>query len=140
MIRQCGARDYDLGGTDLFGARYYDPSLGRWTQQDPTGQDANPYAYVDGDPVNVVDPSGLHGNVCSWSPDRPFGFNFHDSCHKHDFCYRVLRPQWGTDRGTCDSWFRQDLDDYCDTKSGFSRWSCRRTSNGYYNYVRIFGS
>lgn len=42
-----------------FGARYYDPSVGRWTQQDPSGQDANAYAYVGGDPVNFVDPSGL---------------------------------------------------------------------------------
>jgi uncharacterized protein RhaS with RHS repeats len=42
------------------GARYYQPELGRWTQQDPSGQDANAYAYVGGNPVNFVDPSGLY--------------------------------------------------------------------------------
>ncbi len=47
-----------------FGVRYYDPSLGRWTQQDPVGGSlgdlnaANRYTYANDDPVNVVDPSG----------------------------------------------------------------------------------
>jgi RHS repeat-associated protein len=53
-----GYRD-DETGFAKFGARYYDPSIGRWTQQDPSGQDANPYAYVGGDPINSVDPTGL---------------------------------------------------------------------------------
>jgi hypothetical protein len=42
------------------GARYYQPELGRWTQPDPSGQDANAYAYVGANPVNFVDPSGLN--------------------------------------------------------------------------------
>ena len=46
-----------------FGKRYYDPGLGRWTQQDPIDQpadlrQANRYVYVGQDPVNHVDPSG----------------------------------------------------------------------------------
>lgn len=41
------------------GARYYQPELGRWTQRDPSGLDANAYLYVGGNPVNFVDPSGL---------------------------------------------------------------------------------
>ena len=40
--------------------------MGRWTQRDPSGMDANPYAYVGGDPVNHTDPSGL------FSPDVTF--------------------------------------------------------------------
>ncbi len=47
------------GQFPLFGTRYYDPSVGRWTQQDPSGMDANPYSYADCDPVNKVDPTGL---------------------------------------------------------------------------------
>jgi len=45
-----------------FGARDYDPVVGRWTAKDPVrfvGGDPNLYAYVWGDPVNLTDPSGL---------------------------------------------------------------------------------
>lgn len=47
-------------GTGLYklGARYYDASLGRFTQMDPTGQESNPYAYASCDPVNNLDPAG----------------------------------------------------------------------------------
>jgi RHS repeat-associated protein len=81
--------------------RYYNPTLGRFISQDPTGQAGglNTYAYVDDDPVNATDPSGDgpdHG-TCNpprpgtaeppkpgvpWTPRRPdyynfnFGYNF----------------------------------------------------------------
>jgi len=41
------------------GARYYNPTTGRFTQPDPSGQEANNYAYAGGDPINHTDPSGL---------------------------------------------------------------------------------
>jgi RHS repeat-associated protein len=43
--------------------RYYNPALGRFISQDPIGQGGglNTYAYVGGDPVNLVDPSGDAG-------------------------------------------------------------------------------
>jgi RHS repeat-associated protein len=46
--------------TNLYklGARYYDATTGRFTQTDPTGQEANPYAYADGNPVMKLDPDG----------------------------------------------------------------------------------
>ena len=48
-----------------FGERWYNPALGRWTQQDPLHQPFNPreanrYAYVGADPVNLIDPMGTH--------------------------------------------------------------------------------
>ena len=61
-------------GTGLyqFGARFYDPTLGRWTQQDPMYNPLDPtqsnrYAYVADDPVNSTDLNGLgflSGLVC----------------------------------------------------------------------------
>lgn len=40
-----------------FGARYYDPSLARWTQLDPASISLG-YSYADDNPINEVDPSG----------------------------------------------------------------------------------
>jgi len=40
-------------------ARYYDPQVGRFTQEDPyRGDGLNLYAYVSNNPVNFTDPSG----------------------------------------------------------------------------------
>jgi len=55
---------YDVHtGMVRFGARDYDASTGRWTAKDPLGfggDDTNLYAYVAGDPINSIDPSGLY--------------------------------------------------------------------------------
>lgn len=66
-----GDLDTDLGfaSTSAHGAsglslavfRTYDPERARWLNEDPAGLDGglNLYAYVDGDPINQVDPLGL---------------------------------------------------------------------------------
>ena len=56
------------GGTN---GRYYDPKLGRFVSEDPVrqaGGDPNLYPYVQGNPVNRLDPSG-HTSIDD--PDRP---------------------------------------------------------------------
>ncbi|MFE2053892.1 RHS repeat-associated core domain-containing protein [Streptomyces sp. NPDC059459] len=49
----------DPTGLYKMGHRYYDPTLGRFTQPDPSGQEENAHLYAGGDPINRVDPSGL---------------------------------------------------------------------------------
>jgi len=47
-----------------FGARYYDPAVGRWTQPDPAApalsqpRSLDRYVYSGDDPVNISDPTG----------------------------------------------------------------------------------
>lgn len=54
----------DPTGLYKIGERYYDPTLGRFTQPDPIHNPLdpklwNPYTYVGNDPINYTDPSGL---------------------------------------------------------------------------------
>ena len=51
-------------GLQYFGARYFQPHLGRWLSPDPLaihglGGDLNPYAYVRGRVSSLTDPTGL---------------------------------------------------------------------------------
>ena len=40
------------------GLRYYQPDHARWTQPDPTGQEANSYLYAAANPCSKTDPTG----------------------------------------------------------------------------------
>jgi RHS repeat-associated protein len=61
-------RELGGAGTLYFRARYYDPSIGRFTQEDPLGVDSHAtseaasqwlYVYSGNDPASFIDPSGL---------------------------------------------------------------------------------
>jgi RHS repeat-associated protein len=56
-------------GLIYFGKRYYDPSLGQWTTQDPLGpmESPNLYAFASNNPINRMDPYGLFSFSNLWS-------------------------------------------------------------------------
>jgi RHS repeat-associated protein len=60
------------------GARYYAPWLGRWTSCDPAGQvdGVNLYAYVRGNPVGSIDPTGHQTAPPPYKPNFPFQLHF----------------------------------------------------------------
>lgn len=86
-----GLHDYNTNLVQ-FGARWYSPEVGRWISKDPigfAGGDANLYAYVGGNPLNYVDPTGLdaeifldsktmHSVIAITDPNSKTGKTFYD--------------------------------------------------------------
>ena len=42
-----------------YGARYYDPQVGRWWTVDPVDEFMSPYLYCANDPIKLIDPDGM---------------------------------------------------------------------------------
>ena len=62
-------RDWDINLYD-YGARWYDPALGRWTSVDPLAEvyySYSPYNYVLNHPTGMIDPNGMF----AWDPSYP---------------------------------------------------------------------
>jgi RHS repeat-associated protein len=71
--RFTGAELDQTTGLYHMGARFYDPTIGRWLSEDPKQDEPfepatlNFYAYVNSNPVNFTDPSGLKGEAADSS-------------------------------------------------------------------------
>ena len=55
---QDGALGNEILGWYDFGARFYDPILGRWFNVDPAGQYTNPYLFCGNSPIMYIDQDG----------------------------------------------------------------------------------
>jgi len=62
-------------GLYYYRARYYDPKVGRFQSEDPIGFEGgrNFYAYVENNPVNETDPSGLAIWICNRKAFTKYG-------------------------------------------------------------------
>ncbi|MBU0708027.1 RHS repeat-associated core domain-containing protein [Patescibacteria group bacterium] len=85
-------------GLLYFGARYYNPTIGRWLSQDPLGMVNGPnlYAYCKNSPTKWVDPYGLFvfgkrsipgwSKVPSWAKRNPIDNHFNtELSHEQGF-------------------------------------------------------
>jgi RHS repeat-associated protein len=66
VVRFAGGVQDETTGLTKFGRRFYDPNLGRFTQQDDLNTIGDPskgnrYAYAGCNPTNNIDPTGLQG-------------------------------------------------------------------------------
>ncbi len=77
-------------------------------------------------------------DACSWSPDKPLGFNFVPACHRHDFGYRNNKKQgrWNADKKLrIDNKFKADMYSICG-----GNFICKGTAELYYAAVRKWGT
>lgn len=75
---------------------------------------------------------------CSWSPDKPLGWEFVKGCYRHDFGYRNYKKQgrWNqTNRKRIDDKLYSDLLSLCGGNV-----ICKGTAWTYYQAVRKFGN
>ena len=78
----------NLGFLD-YGARMYDPAVGRWWSVDPAAGDYTghtPYGYCQGNPVNLVDPNGSWVDWWFVKPDGSIEYYQNDGA---DILYAV---------------------------------------------------
>jgi RHS repeat-associated protein len=73
---QYTSRENDNTGLYYYRARYYDPVLKMFVSSDPIGLAGgmNTFAYVDGNPLSMVDPDGLAGAIPkNYGKGKPIG-------------------------------------------------------------------
>lgn len=81
-------------------------------------------------------------DYCSASPDNPLGFDFTQSCARHDFGYRNYKAvgQFSANKARLDSAFYEDLKRKCATYNSAVRPACTALAWTYYQAVKNFGS
>ncbi|WP_433393610.1 phospholipase A2 [Micromonospora sp. KLBMP9576] len=87
---------------------------------------------------------GVTDDHCTWSPDRPSGFDFRSACDAHDYGYGIIylkTPQWDkSKKASVDALFYSLLRDHtCPRYSTRVRADCRSTAYTYYTAVRLTG-
>ncbi|CAG5137917.1 uncharacterized protein ALTATR162_LOCUS247 [Alternaria atra] len=78
-------------------------------------------------------------NGCTASPDNPFGFDFINSCYRHDFGYRNFKKQnrFDANKARIDDKFKTDMFNQCANEA--VKGPCEATATLYYEAVKTFG-
>ncbi|MEU7552006.1 phospholipase [Streptomyces sp. NPDC044571] len=80
-------------------------------------------------------------DLCTASPDNPFGFPFHLACARHDFGYRNYRAAgtYETHKSRIDDAFHADMRRVCAGYPPAKKTACDSTAWTYYQAVKAFG-
>jgi len=103
-----GSEDYlftgkekDSTGLHYFGARYYDPELGRFLTRDPVGgrttvpQALNPYSYCLNNPLKYIDPDGRDPVNCDkYKKEKEKVLQYSHVPQKLDYVYLPEDAEW----------------------------------------------
>ncbi|WP_436532551.1 phospholipase [Actinoplanes sp. HUAS TT8] len=82
-------------------------------------------------------------DYCSVSPDRPFGFDLHLACWRHDFGYGNYKRAGGIfaeNKKRLDVALYEDIKRKCRTYPAATRPACYSIAWIYYQAVSVFGS
>src|SRR5690606_17439068 len=60
----------DITGLYYYGARFYDPTIGRFISLDPAKNGLNWYVYANNNPLKYIDPSGMVIRVTGRDEDK----------------------------------------------------------------------
>jgi RHS repeat-associated protein len=136
-------QDQAIGGTPFgwydYGARFYDPQLGRWHVQDPIVQFSNPYIGIGNNPVNFIDPDGMSVRMTSGG-----GYSFTGDDAVQAFFYlqqAVATANWSSfhsnaQRAAKDGYFKEILPGVVSKPTGNSL-SWDREANSQFNWDGI---
>jgi hypothetical protein len=115
--------------------------LDSWTQTSADSQAAFLAAHAD--QAAWADYSyNWSTDLCTASPDQPFGWDFRPACIRHDFGYGNYK-QFGLfeqNKPRVDQAFYADLLRICADQSWWERGACESLAFVYYQAVKTFGS
>ena len=119
-------REYDKEtGFYYFRARYYDPGAKRFIQEDPIGYGggANLYAYVDGQPLEARDPSGM---LMDYNAPGVTNENWSDPENWLTALYGAQYTAGGTMGSYGSRMYGGNMSSYAATVSSYNSWSAEK--------------